>query len=94
MVFVTIFSKPQLNAMVAKLEKEAVENWGRQLTPPTGRSAWEIVDLGDIVVHVLSAEMREYYALETFYAAAEEVELPFVQERADAAGLQDWRTTS
>ena len=93
MVFATIFSRPQLNAIMGKLEKEATEAWGREISPPAGKSAWEILDLGDIVVHVMSAEMREHYALETFYSAAEEVPLPFVQAEASAAaGGAQWRT--
>ncbi len=34
-------------------------------------------DFGDVVVHLFTAEQREYYNLEDFYATAEEVELPF-----------------
>lgn len=30
-----------------------------------------------MVVHLFTAEQREYYNLEDFYATAEEVELPF-----------------
>jgi ribosome-associated protein len=89
MVFVTIFSKPQLNAIVDKLEKEA-HKLGRTAHLPGGRSAWEILDLGDIIVHVLSAEMREYYSLESFYGAAEEVELPFVHQ--EGQGATGWQT--
>ncbi len=31
-----------------------------------------MLDLGDVVVHVFTAEQREYFDLETFYGAAEE----------------------
>ena len=94
MVFVTIFSRPQLNAVLGKLEKEAAQNWGRTPTPPGGRSAWEILDLGDIVVHIMSADMREHYAIEEFYGASEEVALPFLHGPAAASsdGLAGWRT--
>lgn len=37
------------------------------------RGTWEVLDFGDVVVHVMSAEKREYYDLEGFYGAAEEV---------------------
>ena len=93
MMFVTIFSKPQLNAMVDKLEKEAVDNWGRAPVVPGGRSSWEVLDLRDVVVHVMNAEMREYYSIESFYSAAEEVELPFLHREEAAGGSPyDWRT--
>lgn len=34
---------------------------------------WEVLDFGDVVVHVMSEEMRSYYDMESFYGAAEEV---------------------
>ncbi len=37
------------------------------------RSAWEVLDFGDVVVHCFSSELRDYYDLESFYATAEEV---------------------
>lgn len=79
MVFATVFSRPQLNAILAKVEKEAKEKFDRMPSAPVnGQSAWELLDFGDVVVHVMTAEQREYYDMESFYAAAEEVELPFV----------------
>jgi len=32
-----------------------------------------VLDFGDVVVHVMSEEMRSYYDMESFYGAAEEV---------------------
>ncbi len=48
---------------------------------------WELLDYGDVIIHVMTSEQREYYNLETFYGAAEEVELPFEAREAvsDAA---------
>ena len=37
------------------------------------RGEWEVLDFGDAVVHVFTAEQRGYYDLESFYGAAEEV---------------------
>ena len=34
-----------------------------------------MLDFGDVVVHVMSEEMRSYYDMESFYDAAEEVRL-------------------
>ena len=42
------------------------------------------LDYGDTIVHIMSVEQREYYDVESFYATAEEVELPFVQESLPA----------
>lgn len=50
---------------------------------PARSGGWELLDYGDVVVHILTAEQREYYDLETFYGAAEEVSLPFDGAAAD-----------
>ena len=64
MVLVTVFSKPQLNAILAKVEKEAEEVFDRKpASPASGTSAWELLDFGDVVVHVMTADQREYYDL-------------------------------
>jgi len=43
------------------------------------RGEWEVLDFGDAVIHVFTAEQREYYDLESFYGAAEEVRLTILQ---------------
>jgi ribosome-associated protein len=64
MIIVTVFSKPQLGAMLAKVEKAAEEMFGRRPAQPAqGRSSWELLDFGDVVVNVLTADQREYYDL-------------------------------
>lgn len=64
MLFVTVFSRPQLNAILAKTEQLAFEKYDRRpASAATGRSSWELLDFGDVVVHVLTAEEREYYDL-------------------------------
>lgn len=91
MVITTVFSRPQMNAILAKAEKAALESHGRRPSSSAqGRSAWELLDYGDVVMHVLTAEERDYYDLESFYGAAEEVELPFAAEAESR--LSDWQT--
>jgi ribosome-associated protein len=90
MVFATAFSRPQLNAMLGRVMKEAETRYGRRPAGESiGASTWELLDYGDVVVHVLSPDQRDYYDLEGFYGAAEEVELDF--ERPAGAGPQ-WDT--
>ena len=89
MLFVTVFSRPQLQAVLGKIEKAALEEYGSKSAGSTKSSSWELLDFGDVVVHVMTADEREYYDLESFYAAAEEVELPF---DAEAQGSLDWRS--
>ncbi|KAK9823936.1 hypothetical protein WJX72_006499 [[Myrmecia] bisecta] len=88
MMFVTVFSKPQLNAIIGKIEKEAAENWGRVITGANpGRGEWEVLDFGDVVIHAFTSEQRDYYDLESFYGAAEEVELKFLAEERQTQSL-------
>lgn len=59
MVLITVFSRPQLNAVLGKLERTAAEARGRSTFEPVrGRSAWEALDLGDVVCQIQSAEVR------------------------------------
>jgi ribosome silencing factor RsfS/YbeB/iojap len=91
MVIVTVFSRPQLNAVLGKIEKTAFEEFDvRPSASPSAKSSWELLDFGDTVIHVLTAGEREYYDLESFYAAADEVPLPFDDEM-EQKNL-DWRS--
>lgn len=64
MVIATVFSRPQLNAILAKITKEAKDVYGRELGHNVpGRTAWELLDYGDVVVHVLTADQRDFYDL-------------------------------
>lgn len=85
MLICTVYSRPQLNAILGKMVKEAEQEHGRTLSvnPTANSGGWELLDYGDVVVHILTAEQREYYDLETFYGAAEEVPLPFDGAAAD-----------
>lgn len=58
------------------MEKEARDKFSLQLNQnPTGRSQWECMDFGQVVVHILTPENRQFYDLESFYTQAEEVYL-------------------
>jgi ribosome-associated protein len=78
MVFATVFSKPQLNAVLGKMEKAVVETWKREYTISAGSSAWEALDMGDVLVHVMSEEARHYYNLEGLFREGVPVDLPFM----------------
>lgn len=58
---------------VASLADEVVTSAKRAGHPPLGvegdqRSDWVLVDLGDIIVHVMTAEKRDFYALEKLWS--------------------------
>jgi len=72
-----VMSKPQLLAVLSRME-DAASEFGMEKQNSAGSSQWEVLDFGSIVVHVFTADQREYYNLDDFYALAEEVELPFV----------------
>ena len=56
MVFGTVASKPQLMAALARVERMAQEQYGREQQNTPGSSPWECLDFGDCVVHVMSGE--------------------------------------
>jgi hypothetical protein len=78
-------SRPQLLAVLGRMEDAAQQDFGRTKQNSAGSSQWEVLDFGDVVVHVFIAEQREHYDIDSFYAAAEEVPLPF---------LEDWEAGS
>lgn len=90
MLIATVFSRPQLNAILGKMEKVAVDEHDRRLStsPKATSGGWELLDYGDVVIHILTADQREYYDLEGFYGAAEDVALPFSQEAV--ADVDTW----
>jgi ribosome-associated protein len=79
LVLVTVYSRPQLGAVLAKAEAAGAapphsRDLGGQTNP--GRSAWECLDFGDVVLHALTPAQREFYDLDSFYGAAAEVPVP------------------
>jgi hypothetical protein len=46
-VICTVISRPQLLAVLARMEKAAEEEWGRVKRNSPGSSPWEVLDYGD-----------------------------------------------
>ncbi|KAK9917473.1 hypothetical protein WJX75_004731 [Coccomyxa subellipsoidea] len=87
LVLVTVNSRPQLQAVIARMERRAKELDRESSFVSRGRSAWEVLDFGDVVVHIFTPDQRDYYDLESFYGAAEEIPLPFLTEQRTSP---DW----
>lgn len=69
-------SAPQLKALATAAAVELKHARGKPVRQSgTPESGWEIVDAGDVVVHVFDAEHRDYYRLEELWNDAKMYEL-------------------
>ncbi len=76
-VLCSALSSPQLRAVRDHIEDEMKEKYGERPLYKDGNyeSQWIIIDYGNVMVHVLTPEKREYYALEELWGDAPEVAL-------------------
>jgi len=59
------------NALARKVKENHIKrNLNYEGSPQTG---WVLLDCGDVVIHLFSAERRDYYHLEYIWQEAEEV---------------------
>lgn len=65
-------SERQMQAVVRDLEQTLRNDDGVRPLRVEGRSSsgWVLIDYGDVVVHLFSAEQRSFYRLEELWAAA------------------------
>jgi ribosome-associated protein len=66
----TATSDRQLKAVAEAIEDRARERHGRKPLRREGRadSGWLLLDFGDLVCHLFSAEQRDFYSLERLWA--------------------------
>lgn len=63
-------SSRQVNSMAEKVIETAKENGLKPLgTEGKKEGDWVLVDLGDIIVHIMHPDTREYYQLEKLWSA-------------------------
>ncbi len=76
-VIATGTSLQHMHALVDAVLDESRKDGIKGIRPEgAGESAWVLVDLGDIVVHIFDAENRDFYQLERLWADAPRVPLP------------------
>lgn len=63
-IIVTAQNKRQLNSAISLLWEKNIEY---DHIEGTGDSGWILVDMGDIILNVMSEEMRELYSLDNVY---------------------------
>ncbi len=74
-MLITATSRPQVKAIFEAIHvrlKQEGEHYGRAEGADLGW--WILLDYGDVVVHILQPDAREYYDLESLYADAEHLD--------------------
>ncbi|WP_267383537.1 ribosome silencing factor [Cyanobacterium sp. uoEpiScrs1] len=76
-IIATGFSTTQVRAIAESIEKEVDQTCRRFPLHVEGKrqGTWVLQDYGDVIVHILLPEEREFYNLEAFWGHAERVEL-------------------
>ena len=81
MLFVSGASDRQVRAIADRVSKRAHELGLPSLGHEGSESGnWVLLDHGDVVVHVFYRPARMYYDLESLWADAPEIELPFSRQ--------------
>jgi ribosome-associated protein len=69
-------STRQVQAMADAVEKALSETHGRKArTEGYAEGEWVLMDFGDFVVHIFTAEKREFYGLERLWGDAPRIEV-------------------
>lgn len=76
-VIVSGFSKAQVRAIAGATEEAIFERFGRKPRNIAGEQdgTWILLDYGDVIVHAMMAQEREYYDLEAFWGHAPKLEV-------------------
>jgi ribosome-associated protein len=75
-VIVTGFSKAQVRAIAQSIEHKVDTVWQRLPLRTEGQAegSWVLQDYGEVIVHILLPQEREFYNLEAFWGHAEQIE--------------------
>ncbi|NEQ72064.1 MAG: ribosome silencing factor [Okeania sp. SIO2C9] len=76
-VIITGYSNVQVRAISQAIAQKVEQD--RELYPlgveGQNESSWILMDYGDVIVHILKPEEREFYNLEAFWSHAEKVDI-------------------
>ncbi len=79
LIIATGTSKPHINALAdAVIERLADNKIKNKRVESHGQGGWTLLDYGDVVVHVLSPELRQFYRLEAYWSGAEKGSPPLI----------------
>lgn len=75
-VVLTGYSNVQVRAIANTIEEEVKENCERKPLRTEGKTegSWILLDYGEVIVHVMMPNEREFYNLEAFWGHAERVD--------------------
>lgn len=74
-ILCTAQSDPHIRAISERLKREVSKKFGKKpKLDGVASSNWIVMDYGQIVVHILSPEMRERYQLESLWSDNPEIE--------------------
>lgn len=75
-VIITGFSKVQVRAISQAIEEKVETTWQRLPLRKEGQAegSWILQDYGEVIVHILLPQEREFYNLEAFWGHAEYIE--------------------
>jgi ribosome-associated protein len=83
LLIVTGFSKVQLRAISDSVADKLEEELDRRPLRTEGhnKGGWILLDYGDLIVHILMPDLREFYSLEAFWGHGQIVALPEMQPK-------------
>jgi len=76
-VIVTGFSRAQIRAICDSIESKVEEKFAQPPIRSEGKNEgdWILLDYGDVIVHIMSQNTREYYNLEAFWGHGQRIEV-------------------
>jgi ribosome-associated protein len=91
LLIVTGFSKVQLRAISDSVADKLEEELDRRPLRTEGhnKGGWILLDYGDLIVHILMPDLREFYSLETFWGHGQIVALPEIIEAKKYGSTHD-----